>query len=94
MTIIQINARPDGGHGVQSQSHRKECWVEGWVEVPTKLEDAVWASGGFCELEIEDGVLVGITPTERPSAPEMEPTEQERLRADVDYLAALQGVSL
>lgn len=94
MTIIEIKARPDGGHGLQSQSHRKECWVDGWVEVPAHLESAVYQSGGFCELKMANGVLVGITATERPPEPEMEPTEQERLRADLDYLAALQGVSL
>ena len=32
LTIIEIKAREDGGHGLQSQSHRTECWLEGWVE--------------------------------------------------------------
>ena len=26
LTIIEIKAREDGGHGLQSQSHRTECW--------------------------------------------------------------------
>ncbi len=94
LTIIELNARPDGGHGLQSQSGRTECWLEGWVAVPKELEQAVWECGGYCELTVEEGVLTAVTPTEQPAQPEPEPTEEEQLRADVDYLAALQGVSL
>ena len=94
-TIIEIAARADGGHGLESQSHRTEDWMgPGWIEVPPDLEAAVWACCGCCDLDIRDGKLVGITPTERPPEPTPEPTPEERLRADVDYLAALQGVSL
>ena len=31
LTIIEIKDREDGGHGLQSQSHRTECWLEGWI---------------------------------------------------------------
>lgn len=98
MTIIEIESRPDGGHGLQSQSGRTSCWLEGWVEVPANLEDDVWSTVGYCDLQIEDGKLVGITPTERPE-PEPEPvtptpTELEQLRADVDYLSIMTGVDL
>lgn len=34
LTIIEIKDREDGGHGLQSQSHRTECWLEGWLAVP------------------------------------------------------------
>ena len=94
LTIIERMPRADGGHGVQSQSHRKECWLEGWVEVPEALTQAVWDCGGYCELTVEDGVLTGVTPSERPTPAEQEPTEMEQLRADVDYLAAMGGVEL
>lgn len=95
LTIIEIEAREDGGHGLQSQSHRKECWLEGWVAVPEALESAVWECGGYCELELdEEGRLVGITPTQRPEPPQPEPTEEEQLRADVDFIAAMTGVEL
>ena len=77
LTIIEIAAREDGGHGLQSQSHRTECWLEGWIAVPEELTEAAWASGGYCELDIQDGVLVGITPTERPPEPEPEPTVED-----------------
>ncbi len=97
LTIIEIEAREDGGHGLQSQSHRTECWLEGWVAVPPQLEKAAWDCRGYCQLDIQDGVLVDLTPGQAPEqapAAEMEPTELERLRADVDYLAIMTGVEL
>ena len=95
LTIIELSAREDGGHGLQSQSHRTQCWLEGWVAVPPQLVQAAWDCCGYCELTLDDsGALVGLTPTERPPMPEPEPTETEQLRADVDYLAAFTGVAL
>lgn len=89
MTIIELQARPDGGRGVQSQSHRTQCWLEGWVEVPRALEGMVWACGGYCTLELDGaGALVGITPTERPT-PEERATAEERLEAQVTYTAMM-----
>ena len=34
LTIIELSPRADGGHGLQSQSHRTQCWLEGWVTGP------------------------------------------------------------
>ena len=43
LTIIELAAREDDGHGLQSQSHRTENWMgEEWIEVPPQLEQAVW----------------------------------------------------
>lgn len=72
LTIIEVAAREDGGHGLQSQSHRTECWLEGWVPVPEELVETAWACGGYCDLEVQDGKLVGVTPRERPTLPEEE----------------------
>ena len=55
MTIIEIEAREDGGHGIQSQSHRTECWLDGWIAVPQELEEAAWACQGYCTLDIQEG---------------------------------------
>ena len=93
MTIIEIKSS-NGLHRIESQSHRRAVWLPGYIEVPAHLESAVWACCGYCDLTIEDGKLTALTPTERPPEPEPEPTPEEQLRADVDYLAALQGVSL
>ena len=90
LSIIEIKARPDGGHGLQSQSHRTECWLPGWVAVPEELTAAVWECGGYCELELDgDGNLVGIIPTEKPVPEEPAPTEADRLEAQVTYTAMM-----
>lgn len=95
MTIIQITSMPTGQHPIESQSDRTSCWLEGYIEVPSHLESAVWDTLGWCDLQIEDGVLVGITPTERPE-PEPEPyvpTAEERLSALEAAMLTMMGVS-
>lgn len=65
----------------EEQSHRRypDNWQgEGWIPVPPRLEPRARAYCPYCELEIEDGVLVGITPSERP-APDLEPIKAERI---------------
>ncbi|MCI8478998.1 MAG: toxin-antitoxin system toxin subunit [Oscillospiraceae bacterium] len=80
LTIIELAAREDDGHGLQSQSHRTENWMgEEWIEVPPQLEQAVWDCCGYCTLDIQDGKLVGVTPVDRPPEPEPEPTPEEDL---------------
>ena len=46
MTIIQIDPLETCQHPIQSQSGRRACWLEGWIEVPAHLHDAVWAPSG------------------------------------------------
>lgn len=89
MTIIQIDPLETGQHPIQSQSGRRACWLEGYIEVPAHLHDAVWATYGWCDLKIEEGKLVGITPTERPPGPEPEPEPSplDRLEALEEALA-------
>ena len=90
MTIIEIEARSDGGRGLQSQSHRTKCWLEGWIAVPLELEQEVWDSFGYCDLDIQDGVLVGITPKERPT-PNIEPIKQQKIaQSKIDLAAYLE----
>ena len=79
LTIIEIAAREDGGHGLESQSHRTACWQEGWIAVPEELAETAWACRGYCDLTIVDGVLTGITPKDPPPLPEPEPSAEERL---------------
>ena len=94
LTIIEVAAREDGGHGLQSQSHRTECWLEGWVAVPPELEQAVWDCRGYCELEIQDGVLTGVKPGEPPAPPEPEPTQEDRLSALEGAMLSMMGVTM
>ena len=91
LTIMELKAREDGGHGLQSQSHRTECWLEGWVAVPEELAEKVWSCGGYCEPVLEEGRLVDV----RYSGQfQLDRSAEERLRADVDFLAAVTGVEL
>ena len=73
MTIIQIDPLETGQHPIQSQSGRSACWLDDYIEVPAHLHDAVWATYGWGDLQIDEGRLVGIPPTERPPEPEQEP---------------------
>lgn len=97
MMIIKIEATETGLHLFQSQSHRTECWLDGYVAVPQELEIEVMQCNGYCDLTLENGVLKGITarPDLIPTEPtEKEPTQLEQLRADVDFLAIMTGVEL
>lgn len=67
---------------------------DGWIPVPVSLEPCARAYCPYCELVIEDGALVDIMPTARPPEPEPKPTQEEQLRADVDFIAAMTGVEL
>lgn len=67
-TIIRTNTTNSGFHPIQYQSHRAENWMgPEWVEVPPDFLDLI--NDGWCDLTIEDGVLVGATPKERPPEP-------------------------
>ena len=85
LTIIEIEAREDGGHALQSQSGRTECWLEGWIAVPEELADTVWNCMGYCTLDIQDGVLVGVVPGEVPA---QEPSVGEQIDARKAELTA------
>lgn len=80
MLIIKIEANEDGSHLIQSQSHREECWLDGYIEVPTKLENKAMGSKGYCNLVIENDVLVDIIPSETPET-EKSITLDERVTA-------------
>lgn len=48
----------------------------------------MWDTLGWCDLDIQDGKLVGVTPTERPAVePEVHvPTEMELAQQDITDL--------
>lgn len=80
LTIVQVARGPGRTHGMQSQSGRTECWLEGWIELPESLQAAYNACGGYCELVIQDGVLVDIVPDEGdPAGLERQIREYESL---------------
>ena len=87
MTIIEINAREDGSRNIQSRHGAARVWEDGYIEVPAHLHDAVWATYGWCDLQIGEGGLVGVTPTERPPEPGPEPQPPSEEDVTLDMLA-------
>ncbi|MCI8870656.1 MAG: hypothetical protein HFF39_08985 [Lawsonibacter sp.] len=95
LTIINREREAGGSHGLQAQSGRTECWLEGWIVLPEGLREAYLACGGYCELEIRDGALAGIVPDRDSPAPWLErarekEAEEEALRlrlSATDYQA-------
>ena len=66
MTIIKIQNNENNQHLLESQSHRTECWLDGYIAVPLELEQKAWNCLGYCDIVIEDGVLMDILPKEIP----------------------------
>ena len=79
MYIIKIEAMENNLHLIESQSHRKSVWMDGYIEIPSKMVEEVTATDGYCDLIIEDDVLIGVTPTEKPPAPKPKTTLDERV---------------
>lgn len=97
MTIIKVASRADGFHDIEEQGHRSEVWITGYAEVPEALADSVFQTGGYCDITIEDGVLVDFTPLPRPEPePLMYPEDLKvaQLEADVEYLSMMAGVEI
>lgn len=94
MTIISIEKLQSGHHGLESQSNRAKCWLDGYITVPPELEQKAWDCMGYCDLVIVDGVLTDIMPSEMPELPKPQPTELQKLRADIDFLSIMTGVTL
>jgi len=82
MLIIKIEPQESGQHLFQSQSHRTECWEEGYVAVPPEREADVMVCMGYGDLTVEDGAFVDFVPhPELIPIPEEDniPTTEERV---------------
>lgn len=94
MTIIEIQALPNGAHRNQTIQGGMAC-PDGWAVIPADM--AIPKTFPFVDLVVEGQRVVsmtaGVVPEPEPE-PEPEPTEMEQLRADVDFIAAMTGVSL
>ncbi len=93
--MIEIAALPNGVHRNQTCHGAVPA---GWAVIPEGMELPNFPFGKVTAEEI-DGVMTvtawepGIVPEPQP-APDPGPTETEQLRADVDYIAAMTGVTL
>lgn len=94
MKIIEIQALDNGAHRNQTVSGAVAV-PDGWAEIPADV--AIPETFPFVGLAVEGSKVVsmtaGVVPQPEPE-PEPEPTETEQLRADVDFLAAMAGVTL
>lgn len=93
MRIIEIQALPNGAH--RNQTTTSTTIPTGWAEIPADV--AIPETFPFVDIQVEGNKVVsmtaGVVPDPEPQ-PEPEPTETEQLRADVDFLAAMAGVTL
>ena len=93
MRIIEIQALDNGAH--RNQTTTSTTIPTGWAEIPADV--AIPETFPFVDLVVEGNKVVsmtaGVVPDPEPQ-PEPEPTETEQLRADVDFLSAMMGVSL
>ena len=93
MRIIEIQALPNGAH--RNQTGNFSVIPDGWAEIPADV--AIPETFPFVDLQVEGQRVVsmtaGVVPEPEPE-PEPEPTEMEQLRADIDFVAAMTGVSL
>lgn len=93
MKIIEIQALDNGAH--RNQTTTSTTIPTGWAEIPADL--AIPETFPFVDIQVEGSKVVsmtaGVVPDPEPH-PEPEPTETEQLRADVDFIAAMAGVTL
>lgn len=93
MRIVEIQALDNGAH--RNQTTTSTTIPTGWAEIPADV--AIPETFPFVDIQVEGNKVVsmtaGVVPQPEPE-PEPEPTETEQLRADVDFLAAMAGVSL
>lgn len=93
MRIIEIQALDNGAH--RNQTNTSNTIPTGWAEIPADV--AIPETFPFVDIQVEGSKVVsmtaGVVPDPEPH-PEPEPTETEQLRADVDFLAAMAGVTL
>ena len=103
MNIIQLEPNPSGSRP-PIQTWSGPVPPAGYIEIPAGVDtSAMQTHAGFVVHTVEGGVVTDITGDDAahqayleslpPEVPEP-PSELERLRADVDFIAAMQGVEL
>lgn len=93
MRIIEVKPLPNGAH--RNQTGNFHAIPTGWAVIPEDVP--IPETFPFVDLTVEGDTVVtmtaGVVPEPEPK-PEPEPTEMEQLRADIDFVAAMTGVSL
>ena len=104
MTIVKTTVESNGAY--VNQNGEFASVPDGYISIPDEFISAWEQYKPFVTIAIENGVIASIedNPTARAAqkaiddAAQVEqgkiPTDTERLRADVDYLAMVTGVEL
>lgn len=90
MRIIEIQALTNGAH--RNQTGNFHSIPNGWAEIPADM--AIPETFPFVTLTVEGQTVTSMEPGVVPEPETPAPTETEQLRADVDFLAAMTGVTL
>lgn len=107
MKIIQISANPSGSRPAL-QDWGSPVAPAGYALCPDEFFDVFYSTSpaGFVNITVENNVVTSMEVNQEAldayiaSLPEPgpevdpEPTAEEQLRADVDYIAAMTGVEL
>lgn len=93
MKLIEIQPQSNGAH--RNQTGNFPVIPTGWAVIPEDVP--IPETFPFVDLTVEGqavtGMTAGVVPEPEPE-PEPEPTEMEQLRADIDFVAAMTGVTL
>nr|DAT44256.1 MAG TPA: hypothetical protein [Caudoviricetes sp.] len=91
MTIIEIQPQSNGAHRNQTVSGAVAV-PDGWAVIPADM--AIPGTFPFVDLVMDGNQVVSMEPGVVPEPETPAPTETEQLRADIDFIAAMTGVSL
>lgn len=91
MTIIEIQPQSNGAHRNQTIQGGMAC-PDGWAIIPADV--SIPATYPFVALTVEGQTVTGMEPGVVPEPETPAPTETEQLRADIDFIAAMTGVTL
>ena len=91
MTIIEIQPQSNGAHRNQTIQGGMAC-PRGWAIIPENMP--IPETFPFVTLTVEGQTVTGMETGVVPEPETPAPTETEQLRADVDFLAAMTGVTL
>lgn len=91
MKIIEIIPLSNGAHRNQTVSGAVAV-PDGWAIIPADM--TIPGTFPFVTLTVEGQTVTGMEPGVVPEPETPAPTETEQLRADIDFIAAMTGVSL
>ena len=91
MRIIEIKALENGAH--RNQESNFDIIPEGWAVIPEEME--IPDTFPFVNITTENETVTSMTAGVMPEPEEEELiSPMEQLRADVDYIAVMTGVTL